>query len=213
MRFLSAAALLLAAAVYAGPGLSTPQDATGRKARIVTTDGTQVIGELKGLQDGKYVIVSDTIGEVTIEDGKVKSITYVETDAQPDTDAPAPAPAVDGQLSAEQINTAVETYGRQIVTNQETMGMLEKLMDDPEILELFMDEDFVKQAQEGDFVKLMQNEKLQHVADNSVAMRRLVDTILGRDLRDPADPAKQPAAAAPAPAADAIDAADAALAE
>lgn len=208
----------LAAVVLAGPLAMRVQaddrPAVTRQATIELTDKSTIIGEIIEMKDGKYRVKTTGMGEVEIENGVVKSIRYGDAAGTPDGAATAKAADVNAQDV--DINKTVDASAMRVVSNPEMLKSVEGLLEDPDILAVFDDEEIMKAAQEGDYAKLMASPAIQKLVD-SPAMKKVVASVLapeggaglspvpatpatGADAATPAAPVPTPAVKAPAPA-------------
>jgi len=129
----------------------------GEPKVITLNDGSRVQGRITGIEDGRYVIDSPTLGEVRIPEDSVVSIVLPGEAAAPTQAAPSNAMTNSSQFQAVQ---------NQIMTNPALMSEIQALMQDPTVMDAMSDPAFVQAAQSGDPEAIRSSPQLQRLMDN-----------------------------------------------
>jgi hypothetical protein len=129
----------------------------GEMREIVLSDGSIVSGEVLSLNKGIYTIRSGSLGTLRINESKVRVIRP-RTSSQ---SADAERTATNGELQSLQ--------GR-IMNDQEIMGLVRSLQDDPEFKKILEDPDVLKAVNAGDIPALMANPKVSKLLNNSTVL-------------------------------------------
>jgi hypothetical protein len=128
------------------------------ESKIITLqDGSKVKGTIIGMDNGSYVVESPSIGEVRIPDSNITSIT---TSEQPEVPAQPQEPS---NITATPEFKAVQT---QVMSSPETLGDIQKLLDDPEIMAVLSDPGFAKAIQSGNMTSLGSDPRLKSLSEN-----------------------------------------------
>jgi phosphoribosylformylglycinamidine (FGAM) synthase PurS component len=145
--------ILLFAYLFAPPALSSQLN------KIELNDGSVIIGEISGLNNGKYTVNSREVGILQIDETRIKQITPVDLPKDPgfkQTQA--------DDLSSEKI----ETMKNKLMSNPETMGMINSLQNDPQIKDIINDPEIINAIKSGDATSLINNAKLIRLQSNPV---------------------------------------------
>ena len=109
------------------------------------SDGSVVSGEVLSLSKGIYTIKSDSLGTIKIDESKVRVIR--------------PRSASQGAGASQGSGSEVRSLQNKMMNDQEVMGMIQSLQNDPEFKKLLEDPDIMKAVSEGDIPALMANPK------------------------------------------------------
>lgn len=137
---------------------------------ITLKDGTQIIGELVGVNNGKYTIRSTAMGEIKIDSSNVTSIAI-----------PAAAPQAP-VVAAPQINPSAQVGGQmqamqtQLMNNPDVMTEMQKMMEDPEFMQLISDP-AVLQAVTAKDPQALQNSPSGQKLMSNPKMRALIEKL------------------------------------
>ena len=146
--------LCITAILYVLIALSTSSFAAEVR-EIELNDGSVVTGEVVSLSNGVYTVRTGSLGTITIEESRVRSIRQKG----------AAAPSSD--VSAE-----ARSLQERMVKDQEIMSMIESLRTDPEFQKILQDPEVMKAVNAGDiaaltanpaFMKLLQNSTVQNI--------------------------------------------------
>jgi len=118
---------------------------------IELNDGSVITGEVVSLSKGVYTIRTGSLGTVTVDDGKVRSIR-----------ARGSAPATRQSDQSEQARSLEE----KMRSDKEVMGMIESLKDDPQFKTILEDPELMQAVQANDFAALMTNPKFLQLMQN-----------------------------------------------
>jgi hypothetical protein len=129
--------------------------ATGSSAaevkEIELTDGSVITGEVLSLNNGIYTIRTGSLGTLTIKDSKVRSIS-------------TPGSASPSRQSGQ--NSDVRSLQDKMMSDQEVMGMIQSLKDDPQFIKILEDPEIMNAVVSGDTAALMTNPKFLQLLHN-----------------------------------------------
>jgi small nuclear ribonucleoprotein (snRNP)-like protein len=140
---LTAACLGLCAAALASP-------------TIELKDGSRIEGEIQGIDNGIYTVLSPSIGTVHVAQSNIARIVYSDERPAPSSDSSAKAPAHDDAVSGE-----IQQLQERLAKNPEAMKSVMSLQQDPQIQAVLSDPAIVKAIQNGDYMSLLGNPKIQ----------------------------------------------------
>jgi hypothetical protein len=120
---------------------------------IEMSDGSVVTGEVLSLSKGIYTIKSDSLGTIKIDESKVRVIR--------------PRSASQGSGASQSSGSEVRSLQNKMMNDQEIMGMIQSLQNDPEFKKVLEDPDIMKAVSEGDIPALMANPKFTKLLNNS----------------------------------------------
>jgi len=126
----------------------------GEIREIELSDGTIVSGEVLSLNKGIYTIKSDSLGTIKLDESKVRVIR------------PRSSPR---SADADRKNTggAIQSLQGRMMSDQEIMGLVQSLQNDPEFKKIMEDPEIMKAVSEGDIPALMANPKFTKLLNNS----------------------------------------------
>lgn len=127
--------------------------------KIELIDGSVIIGEISGVNNGKYTVNSREVGVLQIDESRIKQI--VPADA---LKSPGFKQSQADQLSSEKI----EAMKNKILGDKETMGMITTLQNDPQIQNILNDPEIINAVKSGNTASLINNEKLIRLKDNPI---------------------------------------------
>jgi hypothetical protein len=119
---------------------------------IEMSDGSVVSGEVLSLSKGIYTIKSDSLGTITIDESKVRVIR--------------PRSASQGAGASQNSGSNVRSLQNKMMNDQEIVGMIQSLQNDPEFKRLLEDPDVMKAVSAGDIPALMANPKFTKLLNN-----------------------------------------------
>jgi hypothetical protein len=138
----------------------------GQEKRVITlSDGTRISGQIVSYSSGLYTVRTENLGEFKIEDSSVVSISSGST-------APAKETPAAGGLQADisQVQTA-------IMSNPEMMQDIEKLLADPDIMNLLADKNFINDIMSQDPARIQANPKTRQFMNNP-AIKEMMETMI-----------------------------------
>lgn len=151
-------ALLFALLVAGFLSLCAGQGYAGDTREIELTDGSVITGEVVSLSKGTYTIRTDSLGLVTVEEAKIRSIRAKGSPASVSTPSDA-----GGQEQSLQ---------KKMMSDPEIMSMIQSLQNDPDFKKILEDPELMRAVQSGDlaaltanpqFMKLLNNQKVQEI--------------------------------------------------
>lgn len=145
---LAAVSLALAAAATASP-------------TIELTDGSRIQGDIQGIDNGVYTIVSPSLGTVHLAQSKIARIVYGGGDANP-AGASNASSARDDAMARE-----MQQIQSRLAQDPSAVKSIMSLQSDPEIMAVLNDPMIAKAIQEGDYTSLLANPKIQALENNS----------------------------------------------
>jgi hypothetical protein len=118
-------------------------------SRIELVDGTEIIGEVVSMSNGRYVIRSPSLGQIELPQSSIRVIEETGGTAQ-----------------AKSANADMQAIQQQIVTSPELMQLVTAMMSDPEIQEAIKDPEFVQLIMSGDLVTLKNDPRINRLMSN-----------------------------------------------
>jgi hypothetical protein len=152
MKILIQACFAAALFAYACGALASPT--------IELKDGSRIQGEIQSLENGVYTVVSPSIGTVHVAQSNVARIVYSGA-ASNAADASSKSPARDDAVTQQ-----IQQVQSRIAQDPAAMQSIMSLQNDPQIQALLSDPAIVKAIQEGDYVSLLGNAKIQALESN-----------------------------------------------
>ena len=134
---------------------------------ITLTDGSQIKGDVLSAQDGVYAIKT-SFGNIMVSDSDIQSITAHSS----------MPPSVQnlGQMDPGQLKTQAGQYQQILMQDQDFMGDMQGLAQDPEIMGLLSDPELIKAVtsqnmqslqNHPNFQKLLENPKLRQLLEKA----------------------------------------------
>jgi hypothetical protein len=118
----------------------------GGLREIELRDGSIITGNVVSLSNGIYTIKSESLGTIKIEESKVNVIR---------------------QKSSSQGAGEAKSLQNKMMNDQEIMGMVQSLQNDPEFKKIMEDPEIIKAVSEGNVAALMANPKFMKLLNNS----------------------------------------------
>lgn len=141
-NFFVAISLLGSAAVQAGP----LQD-------IELSDGSVVRAEVVSMDNGRYVLRSETLGRIEMPAANIRSIASGKAPAQASTVSP---------------NTVqIDGIRKSIINDPEAMNKIQSLQGDPVVQNILNDADTMRAISAGDLGTLMNDPKIKALMQHS----------------------------------------------
>jgi len=120
---------------------------------IEMSDGSVVTGEVLSLSKGIYTIRSDSLGTLKIDESKVRVIR--------------PRSTSHSAGASQGAGSEVSSLQNKMMNDQEIMGLIQSLQNDPEFKKLLEDPEVMKAVSDGDIPALMANPKFTKLLNNS----------------------------------------------
>ncbi len=127
-------------------------------SKIELIDGGVIFGRIVSQQDGRYVIQTDTLGTVSIDEEKIRVIRIQHGPSPEDASAPPPA-----QSSPDEI----QDLQKSIMGNEAIMQKVLSLQNDPRMQEILQDPEILKAINSGNFTALLSNPKFLELLDST----------------------------------------------
>ena len=125
---------------------------------ITLKDGSQIKGQLAGIDNGVYTVKTPIIGDVHVAASDVASITNGNVPvATVPSQATASAPSMDQQIANSQ---------KQLMSNPQVMADLQQMAQDPEIMQALSDPAVVQAVTSHDYQAVQSNPKIQALMSN-----------------------------------------------
>ena len=141
---------------------------------ITLKDGSQIKGELAGVENGVYTVKTPIIGDVHVNAKDVVNISAGGSIAHavlPAANTTTPPPSAD-------MNQQIQAKQQQLMNNPQAMADLQQLMQDPEIVQLLSDPELVRAVTSRDMTAIQGNPKAQALINNP-KMRALMEKMQG----------------------------------
>jgi hypothetical protein len=122
----------------------------GELREIELRDGSSITGDVVSLSNGIYTIKSESLGTIKIEESKVNAIR---------------------KKSSSQGGGEATSLQNKMMSDQEIMGMIQSLQNDPEFKKIMKDPEIMKAVSEGDIPTLMANPKFTRLLNNSTVQK------------------------------------------
>jgi len=123
---------------------------------ITLKDGSQIKGELSGIDNGVYTVKTPIIGDVHVAAGDVSSITNgnVPAPAQPTSNTASIPTGGTDQMAAIQ---------QKLMSNPQAMSVLQQMAQDPEVMQALQDPALVQAVTSHDYQAIQNNPKIQEM--------------------------------------------------
>lgn len=144
---LAAALLGLASGVLASP-------------TIELKDGSRIEGEIQSIENGVYTVLSPSIGTVHIAQSNIVRIVY-SGDVSNAAGSSGKSSARDDALTRD-----IQQAQARLAQDPAAMQSIMSLQSDPQIQAILSDPAIAKAIQEGDFMSLLGNAKIQALESN-----------------------------------------------
>jgi hypothetical protein len=125
----------------------------GQMQEIELSDGSVVTGEVLSLSQGVYTIKSGVLGTIKLEKSNVKVIR--------------PQSASRGEAAPNTVRNEIQTLQGRMMSDQEIMGLILSLQNDPEFRRILEDPDILDAVNRGDVAALTANPRFLQLLNNS----------------------------------------------
>ena len=143
--------LILFFSIFSGAALA------GKLNRIELVDGSVIIGEISGLNNGTYTVNSQGMGLLQIEESRIKQIGSADAGNSPVFAQPQ---------SNDLVSSKAAAMTNKMMGDKETVGMVMSLQDDPQLQEILQDPEIMNAIKSGNSASLANNEKFMRLKDN-----------------------------------------------
>ena len=127
---------------------------------IELKDGSRIQGEIQSIDNGVYTVVSPSIGTVRVAQSNIARIVY-SGDVSTATASSDKASARDDTLTRD-----IQQLQASLAQDPTALQSIMSLQSDPQIQAVLSDPAIVKAIEEGDFVSLLGNPKIQALESN-----------------------------------------------
>jgi hypothetical protein len=127
---------------------------------IELKDGSRIEGEIKSIENGVYTVLSPSIGTVHIAQSNIARIVY-GGNAPNAAGSPKKSSARDNDLTRD-----IQQMQARLAQDPAAMRSIMSLQSDPQIQAILNDPAIAKAIQEGDFMSLLGNAKIQALENN-----------------------------------------------
>ncbi len=140
----------------------------GQLREIVLEDGSIIRAEVVSFKDGVYTLRSDTMGQLELKDTDIEAIREPGSVAAA---LPGKMAATDEKAPTEQ---DVDDMKRSLMTNPGLLGSVFSLRNDPDMQKILQDPEIMDKVMSGDveslqndpkFLELMENPKIQAIIE------------------------------------------------
>lgn len=129
---------------------------------ITLKDGSQIKGELAGIDNGIYTVKTPIIGDVHVAASDVASITnnngtaasLPTNNVSPTSQSLGSVPNMDAQIAARQ---------QALVSNPQSMAILKEMSQDPEIMQALQDPDVLQAVTTHDYQAIQNNPRIKEL--------------------------------------------------
>lgn len=159
MRILLEACLAAALLALASGALASPT--------IELKDGSRIEGEIHGIENGVYTVLSPSIGTVHIAQSDIARIVY-SGDASNAAGSPGKSSSGGDAFAGD-----IQQLQSRLAQDPAAMRSIMSLQSDPQIQAVLSDPEIVKAIQEGDYASLLGNAKIQAL-ENDEQLKQLL---------------------------------------
>lgn len=135
---------------------------------ITLKDGSQIKGQLAGIDNGVYTVKTPIIGDVHVAASDVASIT--------NSNVPAPAPLtnnanypttpVPSSEAMPNMDQQIAASQQKLMSNPQSMAVLQEMAQDPEIMQALQDPALVQAVTSHDYQAVQSNPQIQKLMSN-----------------------------------------------
>ena len=165
-RPITATAWLLAGGLCLAT-IGVTQHASAEVAAIHLNDGTTVRGEVIGLKGGSYQIRTESLGELSIPQEKIKIVEFNPASSQASANSIAPVAPNTGSNSANASSATLANISSRLQNSPALMGDIQSLTNDPDVMAIVQDPEIQRLISAGDYATLMNHPKMRRLMNNS----------------------------------------------
>jgi hypothetical protein len=156
--------------------------AAGGLKEIELADGSVVRAEVLSYANGVYQLRSDTLGNFSLHDDKVRSIRSQAAGGQQGNGFKNPVDAKNRNelqgIDRQQVQSQVQNLTNRMMSDPETMQMIQQLENDPSVQQVLKDPELMRAISQQDLARLSQDPKIQSLMNS-----RAVGDILNKSAR------------------------------
>lgn len=135
---------------------------------ITLKDGSQIKGQLAGIENGVYTVKTPIIGDVHVSAADVANINNTDSGSAPALPGTMPTmPAMPTQSTeAVSMNQRIAAQQQQLLSNPQSMAALQQMAQDPAIMQALQDPALVQAVTNHDYQSVQENPKVQELMSN-----------------------------------------------
>jgi hypothetical protein len=142
-----------------GLGLATGA-AAGEASRIELRDGSIISGEVVGFADGRYLVQSATLGQISIDQAQIRSLQ--------------PGGAADAGIGG--YSAQIADLQRQMMGDADIMAAITAMQNDPQVQAALADPEFMQLVASGNLGAIQSNPRFKALM-NSPDLRALQERL------------------------------------
>jgi hypothetical protein len=139
--------------LFLAAALATPVALAG-PSRVELTDGSVLTGDLVGYANGCYTLHSPTLGDVSLEESKVRSV-------QPGVTGGAGGLGLGGVGTQADLASQLQATQQRLVADPAVFRMIQALQNDPEIQGVLADPAFLALIASGNLQAIQRDPRIQ----------------------------------------------------
>jgi len=143
----------------------------GQLSEIKLVDGGIILGEIISHSDGDYIVRSNSLGTLKINESQIRVIRPTSGSSTEKEIVNSPGQSVSPEI---------ENLQTSIMNNKEIMGLVMSLQNDPEMQSLLKDPDIMAAVQSGNIAALMSNPKFLKLLNNA-KIKEIQEKVLSQD--------------------------------
>ena len=123
---------------------------------IELKDGSRIQGDVQGIKDGVYTVMSPSLGAVRVAQENIARIVYDGSGANR-TDPPT---------RDDDASRQIQQVQQRLAQDPEAMKAILSLQDDPQIQAILNDPAIMQAIEKGDYTSLLDNDKIKALESN-----------------------------------------------
>lgn len=139
--------------LFLAAALATPAALAG-PSQVELTDGSVLTGDLVGYADGRYTLRSPTLGDVSLEESKVRSV-------RPGVTGGAGGLGLGGVETQVDLASQLQATQQRLVADPAVFRMIQALQNDPEIRGVLADPAFIALVASGNLQVIQRDPRIQ----------------------------------------------------
>lgn len=143
----------------------------GQLSEIELVDGGIILGEIISHSHGNYIVRSNSLGTVKINESQIRVISLTSGSSTEKEIAHSPG---------QSLSPDIQSLQSSMMNNKEIMGLVMSLHNDPEMQALLKDPDIMAAVQSGDISSLMSNPKFMKLLNNA-KIKEIQKKVLSQD--------------------------------
>ena len=130
----------------------------GQLSEVELVDGGVILGEIISHSNGNYIVRSNSLGTVKINESQIRVIRLTSGSSTEKEITHSPSRS---------LSPDIQSLQSSMMNNKEIMGLVMSLQNDPEMQALLKDPDIMAALQSGDISSLMANPKFMKLLNNA----------------------------------------------